>query len=209
MKTWTKGLLWALAVLALVAPPASAQVSTGNIYGTVKDESGAVMPGATVTLAGPSGSRSTTSGSQGEFRFANLDHGAYQVKVSLTGFGNVNRNVTVQVGQNVDLAFTLKVATVEEAITVTAETPVVDTKRPGTATTISKAELEKIPTSRDPWALLRTVPGVLVDRVNVAGSESGQQSNFFAKGADAKDTVWSLDGVIITDMADRKSTRLN
>ena len=49
---------------------------------------------------------------------------------------------------------------------------------------------------------MRTVPGVLVDRVNVAGSESGQQSNVFvAKGADAKDTMWSLDGVVITDMA--------
>jgi hypothetical protein len=201
MKSWTRGLAWALALLALAVPLASAQVSTGNIYGSIKDESGAVMPGATVTLSGPTGSRSTTSGAQGEFRFGSVDHGAYQVKVSLTGFGEVNRNVTVQVGQNVDLAFNLKVAGVEEAITVTAETPVIDTKRAGTATTISKSELEKIPTSRDPWALLRTVPGVLVDRVNVAGSESGQQSNFFAKGADAKDTVWSLDGVVITDMA--------
>lgn len=201
MKTWTKGLLWALAVLALVAPPASAQVSTGNIYGTVKDESGAVMPGATVTLTGAFGTRNTTTGTQGEFRFLNVDHGAHQLKVNLTGFTNVTREVTVQVGQNLDLGFTLKVASVEEAVTVTADTPVVDTKRTGTATTIGKAELEKIPTSRDPWALLRTVPGVLVDRVNVAGSESGQQSNFFSKGADAKDTVWSLDGVIITDMA--------
>ncbi|HEX6739844.1 MAG TPA: TonB-dependent receptor [Vicinamibacteria bacterium] len=205
MSSRTKGQCRALVILALalaaVGPWASAQVSTGNIYGTVKDESGAVMPGATVTLAGDAGARSTTSGTQGEFRFANVDHGSYQVKVSLTGFGNVNRAVTVQVGQNVDLAFTLKVASVEEAITVTADAPVVDTKRTGTATTITKAELEKIPTSRDPWALLRTVPGVLVDRVNVAGSESGQQSNFFAKGADAKDSVWSLDGVIITDMA--------
>jgi hypothetical protein len=201
MRSWTKGLWCALAVLALVAPRASAQVSTGNIYGSVKDESGAVMPGATVTLTGAFGTRSTTTGAQGEFRFVNVDHGAHQVKVNLTGFSNVSRNVTVQVGQNVDLAFTLKVASLEEQVTVTAETPVVDTKRPGTATTISRAELEKIPTSRDPWALLRTVPGVLVDRVNVAGSESGQQSNFFAKGADAKDAVWSLDGVIITDMA--------
>ena len=45
---------------------------------------------------------------------------------------------------------------------------------------------------------MRTVPGVIVDRVNVAGSESGQQSNVFSKGADAKDTTWSLDGVVIT-----------
>ena len=168
MKPSTKGLCWALAVLALVALPAAAQVSTGNIYGIVRDESGAVMPGATVTLTGAFGTRSTTSGSQGDFRFVNIDHGTHQVKVNLTGFANVSRSVTVQVGQNVDLAFTLKVASLEEAVTVTAETPVVDTKRTGTATTIDKAELEKIPTSRDPWALLRTVPGVLVDPAELA-----------------------------------------
>ena len=58
-----------------------------------------------------------------------------------------------------------------------------------------------MPSSRDPWALMRTIPGVLVDRVNVAGSESGQQSQFASKGADPKDAVWSIDGIVTTDMA--------
>ncbi|HUG55146.1 MAG TPA: TonB-dependent receptor [Vicinamibacteria bacterium] len=190
-----------LAAMAMV-PAAHAQVaSTGNIYGSVRDESGAVLPGAVVDLTGEAGTRSTTTGSQGDFRFVNVDHGAYDVKVNLTGFSSAGRQVVVRVGQNVDLAVTLKVASVAETVTVSADAGVIDAKRPGTATTISKEELSQIPTSRDPWALMRTVPGVLVDRVNVAGSESGQQSNVFAKGADAKDTVWSLDGVIITDMA--------
>jgi hypothetical protein len=193
-----------LALLAAVgfAPAARAQVAaTGNIYGTVKDESGAVLPGVNATLTGAFGTRSTTSGTSGDFRFVNVDHGTHQLRVSLTGFTGVTRPVTVVIGQNVELGFTLKVATVEETVTVTGDTPVVDTKRVGTATTISKDELVQIPSSRDPWALMRTVPGVIVDRVNVAGSESGQQSNFFSKGADGKDSVWSLDGVIITDMA--------
>ena len=193
-----------IALLAAVgfAPAARAQVtSTGNIYGTVKDESGAVLPGVTATLTGAFGTRSTTSGTSGDFRFVNVDHGTHQLRVALTGFTGVTRPVTVVIGQNVDLGFTLKVASVEESVTVTGDTPVVDTKRVGTATTISKDELVQIPSSRDPWALMRTVPGVIVDRVNVAGSESGQQSNFFSKGADGKDSVWSLDGVIITDMA--------
>jgi hypothetical protein len=193
-----------LALLAAVgfAPAARAQVaSTGNIYGTVKDESGAVLPGATATLTGAFGTRSTTSGTGGDFRFVNVDHGTHQLRVALTGFTGVTRPVTVVSGQNTELAFSLKVATVEETVTVTGDAPVVDTKRVGTATTISKDELVQIPSSRDPWALMRTVPGVIVDRVNVAGSESGQQSNFFSKGADGKDSVWSLDGVIITDMA--------
>jgi hypothetical protein len=193
-----------LALLAAVgfAPAARAQVaSTGNIYGTVKDESGALLPGATATLTGAFGTRSTTSGTGGDFRFVNVDHGTHQLRVALTGFTGVTRPVTVVTGQNAELAFSLKVATVEETVTVTGDAPVVDTKRTGTSTTISKDELVDIPTSRDPWALMRTVPGVIVDRVNVAGSESGQQSNVFSKGADAKDTSWNLDGVVITDMA--------
>jgi hypothetical protein len=84
---------------------------------------------------------------------------------------------------------------------ITAETPVVDTKKVGTSTIVSRDELARIPSSRDPWALMRTIPGVLVDRVNIAGSESGQQSYFTSKGSPPKDAVWSLDGVVVTDMA--------
>ena len=112
----------------------------------------------------------------------------------------MNRDVIVTTGLNVNLTFAMKVATVEETVTVTAETPVVDTKNVGTATTLTKEELEQVPQSRDPWAVLKTVPGVLVDRVNVGGNESGQQSGFVGKGALASDTMWNLDGVVITDM---------
>lgn len=197
---WSLGPI--LAVLLALVPAAQAQIASGgNIYGTVTDESGAVLPGATVTLTGAFGTRTTTSGSQGEFRFVNVDHGTHTLRVALTGFTTVTRDVVVTAGGNVNLGFALKVASIEETVTVSAETPVLDLKRSGTATTISKAELAGIPTSRDPWALMRTIPGVLVDRVNVAGSESGQQSNFFGKGSDPKDAVWSLDGVVITDMA--------
>ena len=87
----------------------------------------------------------------------------------LTGFSTVVREgVVVVVGQNVDLPLTLKVAAVQETITVTGESPIVDTKATGTATNFTQDELDKVPTSRDPLALMRTVPGVLVDRVNIA-----------------------------------------
>jgi hypothetical protein len=198
-----KGAVLALALLLLgLAPGAWAQTATGNIYGTVTDESGAVLPGANVTVTGPTiGSRSTTSGSQGDFRFLNLDPATYKLSVNLTGFATVNREVIVNTGQNVNLTFGLKVAGQQETVTVTAETPVVDTKKIGTATTLTKEELSAIPNSRDPWAVLRTVPGVLVDRVNVAGNESGQQSGFQGKGASPNDSMWNMDGVVITDMA--------
>jgi hypothetical protein len=192
----------ALALLLSAVPAAWAQISAGGIYGKITDESGAVMPGATVTLKGENIRPATTvSGSQGEFRFLNLDPGAYAVTVNLVGFANVTRNVNVSVGVNVDLPFSLKVATVEESITVTAETPVVEAKKFGTGTTMNRDELNKIPNSRDPWAFMRNVPGVQVDRVNQAGSESGQQSGFIGKGSPATDAMWVLDGVVITDPA--------
>ena len=71
----------------------------------------------------------------------------------------------------------------------------------GTATNFTQDELARVPNSRDPWALLRTVPGVSLDRVNIAGNETGQQSSFVAKGARQGDAVWTMDGVPITDMA--------
>jgi hypothetical protein len=203
MRSFAKGALgMALALVLAAGPRAYAQVAaTATLYGKVADESGAVLPGATVTLSGTLGSRSTTSGSQGEYRFVNVDHGTHRLTATLSGFSSVAREVTVAAGSSLVIDFHLKVASVEETITVTAETPIVDTKKVGTSTNITKAEMAQIPSSRDPWALMRTIPGVLVDRVNVAGSESGQQSNFVGKGADPKDAVWSLDGVVITDMS--------
>ncbi len=95
----------------------------------------------------------------------------------------------------------MKLAGVEQSVNVTAESPLVDPKTTGTSTNFTQAELSAVPTSRDPWALLRTVPGVMVDRVNIAGNETGQQSNFQSKGTRPQDAVWTMDGVIITDQA--------
>ena len=81
-----------------------------------------------------------------------------------------------------------------------AKSPVVDPKRDDVSTTITNAELQNIPSARDPWVVLQTVPGIIVDRVNVGGSESGQQSNYIAKGADIGDNTWNIDGIPITDM---------
>ena len=63
-------------------------------------------------------------------------------------------------------------------------------------------ELQSIPTARDPWVVMQTVPTVYLDRVNVGGAESGQQSNYNAKGAQDTDNTWSIDGVPVTDMGD-------
>ena len=191
-----------LALLALLATPALAQVSSGIIAGTIKDEQGGVLPGVNVTLAGSDRSATFMTESDGRFRFLNLPPGSYSVSAELPGFSKVVREqLVVSVGSNLDLTFAMKVASVQETITVSGESPIVDSRAMGTSTNFTQAELDKIPTSRDPWALLRTVPGVMVDRVNIAGNETGQQSNFQSKGTRPGDAVWTLDGVVVTDMA--------
>ncbi|MGH9311978.1 MAG: carboxypeptidase regulatory-like domain-containing protein, partial [Vicinamibacterales bacterium] len=175
--------LWiTLALCLAIATTAFAQAS-GTVSGTVTDEQGGVLPGVTVTIAGNDRTATFTTEADGKYRFLNLPPGSYRLTVELTGFSTVVREgVVVVVGQNVDLPIGLKVASVQETITVTGDSPIVDAKATGTSTNFTQAELEKVPTSRDPWALLRTVPGVMVDRVNIAGNETGQQSNFQSKG---------------------------
>src|SRR5262245_19668642 len=145
----------AVAILLSLAPSAIAQTATGNIYGNVTDEQGLVLPGATVSLTATTFGgqpRVTVTGEQGDFRFLNLDPGNYKLSVSLQGFATVERNLIVNTGGNVNVAFPLKVATQAETITVTADTPLIDTKKVGTSTTLTKEELSQTPQSRDPWA---------------------------------------------------------
>jgi len=193
-------LVWALAAALFAATPAAAQVYTGRIDVTVQDSTGAMLPGVTVGVSGPL-NQEAASDAQGEAHFLNLPPGTYQVKGSLSGFSDyLNRAVVVGAGGSVPLRVTMTVAGLTEQVQVSIESPVVDPKREAIATTITNAELQNIPTARDPWVVLQTVPGIIVDRVNVGGSESGQQSNYTAKGADIGDNTWNLDGIPITDM---------
>jgi len=181
---------------------AFAQIQGGSITGTIKDDQGGVLPGVTVTAQGVDATQTFTTDASGEFRFLNLAPGPYKVTATLQGFTTlVREDVIVAVGRNVELPMTLKIASVAETITVTGESPVIDTKATGTSTNFTADELTKIPTSRDPFALMRSVPGVLVDRVNIGGNETGQQSNFASKGTRPQDAVWTMDGINITDMA--------
>src|SRR5260221_240535 len=185
-----------------ISCPAFAQIQGGSISGTVKDEQGGVLPGVTVTAQGVDATQTYVTESTGEYRFLNLAPGPYKVTAVLPGFTTIVRDgVAVSVGKSVELTMTLKIAQVAETITVSGESPIIDTKATGTSTNFTSDELTKIPTSRDPFALMRSVPGVLVDRVNIGGNETGQQSNFASKGTRPQDAVWTMDGINITDMA--------
>ena len=202
LTTWLAAIVIAFGCVST----ASAQVFTGRVDVTVEDSTGGRLPGVAVDLTGPINQTQVTD-AQGQAHFLNLPVGTYAIKASLEGF-NPFATSTVQVvsGASTPIAARLGVAGTAETITVTAATPVIDLKRDTTTTNVSLEELQNIPSSRDPWAVMQTVPTVYMDRVNVGGAESGQQSNYNAKGAQATDNTWSIDGVPITDMGSTGSS---
>jgi hypothetical protein len=192
---------WVLAAMLGVAGTADAQVFTGRIDVTVQDSTGAVLPGVTVDVSGPQNQTSVTD-AQGQAHLLNLPAGTYQVKAALQGFSDyLNRSVPVGAGSVIPLRVMLGVQGVSEQVQVSGDAPVLEPKRQTVSTNVTNLELQNIPSARDPWVVLQTVPGVVMDRVNVGGSESGQQSNYIAKGATTGDNTWYMDGIPITDMS--------
>src|SRR5207244_719482 len=127
---------------------------------------GGVLPGATVSVVAKSiggAPRTTVTDTGGQFRFLNLDTATYTVTVELPGFTKQARDVIVNTGVNVQIPFTLAVGGLAETVIVTGASPVVDVKKSGTSTTLTTADLEVTPQSKDTWAALHTVPGVIFD----------------------------------------------
>ena len=198
--------LMAAAVCALFAVSAIAQLQSGNIYGKVQTKDGSVLPGVTVTLTGVGAPQTFITEANGAFRFLNLSPGAYTLKAELAGYGTSTRSgVSVNIGRNADVTMVLN-PSVSEAITVTAEAPLLDVRKAGTGIDVSKVELQKVPTGRDPWVIMQQTPGVLLDRVNVGGNTSGQQSGYVSKGTTSDQSSWNVDGVTITDIGALGST---
>jgi len=191
---------WAALLVSLIALSAFGQVQTGSIFGEVVGSDGAALPGVTVTLTGVGAPRNTVTDAAGRFRFPNLSPGTYALKAELAGYGTASRSgIGVRIGSNPDVTMTLN-PSVAQTITVTAEAPLLDVRKAGTGATVSKIELEQVPTGRDPWVILQQTPGVLLDRINVGGNESGQQSQYVGKGAAGDQSTWNVDGVNITDV---------
>ena len=192
-------LVWFVA-LAGLGLTVLAQTNTGNIYGTVIDEQGSAIPGGSVTLTGPQAPRDTTVDAGGRFRFLKIPPGTYEVTVTMPGFTTVKReNVIVSLGRDTNVDLPLKLSTVQEAVTVTDTTPLLDTRKVTTGATFSGAELTEIPTARDVYALMQQVPGIQIDTVNVAGNASAVAGgpDFISKGSG--NVTYQVDGSTITD----------
>jgi hypothetical protein len=187
-------------LLPAITRVALAQERSGNVFVQAEDTDGVPLPGVTVELSGQGAPQLMVTGPEGQARFLKLDPGRYRLEASLEGFSTFEYpNVTVNVARNTTIAVQLSAA-IEEVIVVTAESPLLDERKLSAGTTISQVELEKIPTARDPWAILSQAQGVMVDRINVGGSESGGQSAFRSGAQSKRENDFLIDGVQITDM---------
>jgi len=179
--------------------PAFAQQSTGTISGTIKDPTGAVVPGVSVSLTNPGvigGNQETVTSERGTYQFIRLVPGKYSVKAQLPGFRPaaleslvVNADVTVRA----DL--TLEVGSISDAVTVTGESPLLDTTSALNQAVLDRATLDKLPTGHDLWSIGRMVPGVVLSNYDVGGNQSFQQSTPTVHGSASTDNKYAVDGL--------------
>ena len=192
-----------LLALFLSAPTAWAQTQTGEIFGKVHRSKRRGAAGATVILTSPAliQPQSTVAATSGSYRFPNLGIGIYTVTFELTGFKRVMRtDVRIQAGFNAEVNGKLELSSVQETVTVTGESPIIDVRSNTLGTNFGKELLEAIPSARDPWVILEQTPGMVMSVQNVGGNASGQQASFGAHGS-TSNQQWNLDGATVTDMA--------
>jgi len=195
-----KKLTFILCLLFLVGAFSFAQ-EFGGIRGKAIDKDGNPLPGVTVTLTGQkTAPRSAVTSEEGNFRFLNLPVGDYDLKLELQGFKTlVREKLNVSYGRDITIDPVMEQAALEELVTVVGQTPVIDTKRTQVGVNITSEMIMRLPTARDPWVIMQLSPGMMIDRENVGGSDSGQQSGYFGHGSSSGDATWNIDGANITD----------
>ena len=150
--------------IALAAPAAMAQQTTGNITGRVLDDQGAAIPGVTVTgrSMATGFTRSDVSDAEGIYRLTALPVGAYDITAELQGFSKVeNKGLVVNVGQTLDVDVAMKVAGLQEAITVSGATPLIETSSSSVGGVVDIGRIENLPLNGRQFAnLAATIPGV-------------------------------------------------
>lgn len=174
--------LTAVVCLVFTAAAATAQGSgAGTITGIVRDSSGGVLPGVTVEVSSPAlieKVRSTATDSDGSYRIPELRPGAYAVTFTLTGFATLRRE-GLQLTSNFTASINveLTVSTLEETITVTGQTPLVDTTTATQRTTITRDVLAAVPTSQSALGIASLMPSVVQPpNVQDVGGSVGERS---------------------------------
>ncbi len=202
---------FALVVLGAAAPVV-AQEQTGTLIGRVTDASSGALPGVTVTLAGPTilgGSATVVTSGVGAYRIPNIPAGIYTLTFELAGFQTtVYEGVRAQIGTTFTIDAQLGVGTVQETITVSGASPIIETGATDVSFTFTKELMDTIPNARDVWAIVSQAPGMTMSTLNVGGTNTGNQTQFRAHGSDPRQNVFLLNGVNVTDNSGTGSSQL-
>jgi len=180
-------------LVLLIAPRVDAQTGTGSIEGSVTDESGAALPGVTISASSAAlqlAQISTTSGIDGSYRLASLPAGVYKITYELSGFAQVVReDQRLGVGFVATINVSLKIGGLEERLTVVGQSPVVDVKTTSGQVNFTKEMLETIPVTKTMWQVIAMTPGVRVDSApDVGGNTIGNQQSYSAYGVSGQNT---------------------
>jgi hypothetical protein len=186
----------ALAIV-LVATPARAQSA---IAGVVKDMTGAVLPGVSVEVSSPAlieQTRSAVTDSQGQYKILDLRPGTYSVTFALPGFSTVKRSgIELPANFTAPVNGELRVGEVEETVTVTGASPVVDVQQAVTQQVLPQQLLDAVPTGgRNIQSVGATLVGVTQSQPDVGGAQGMQQTYLAAHGSDPKDNYIMVDGI--------------
>jgi hypothetical protein len=196
------GFLCAVA-LACLALPRTAHAQSA-FAGVVKDATGAVLPGVTVEAASPvliEQVRTVTTDANGAYRIENLRPGTYTLTFSLPGFSSVKRE-GVELASNFTATINadMKVGAVEETVTVSGSSPVVDVQTNTKAQVLPREVLDAVPSAHTIQSLGQLVTGVTLTAPDVGGSQAMQQTYFTVHGLGAAQTSLLVDGMIINGL---------
>jgi hypothetical protein len=185
----------------LVASAASAQ---SIITGTVRDVSGAAMPGVTVEAASPvliEKVKAVVSDGGGNYRITDLRPGVYSVSFTLPGFSTYRREgLELPADFTATLNAELKVGALEETITVTGESPIVDVSSTSRVQVLSRDVLDAIPSGRTIYAMSQLVTGVALNTPDVGGSRAMQQAYMTTRGLTSANNIVQIDGLMINGL---------
>jgi hypothetical protein len=182
--------------LILLSPPALAQITTGTVSGTVRDATGAVIPGATVVLISDTrGTKSTpaVTNDDGTYVFPNVTPDTYTVEITLQGFKTVRRaGIAVSGGDRVGIPpITIEPGALAETITVVGESPIVQTQSAERSFAVTSSQIDNLPIARGNFTSLTAfVPGVVLTGASAGGTRLGGagQNNIMMDGISAMDT---------------------
>ena len=175
--------------------------STGVIQGRVSDAQGAVLPGVTVIATSPAmiGQQTTVTSENGNYRFPAVPPGGYALSFELAGFNTVRREgILITLGFTANVNIELALATLQETVTVTGDSPIIDTSATRTVQTFKAEQLASIPNGRDLWSLLAVTPAVQLSRIDVGGNRAGTQTGYTAYGLNGQVRVL-VEGINTTE----------